>query len=216
MQHTENLASAGGLRERKKQATRQALIAAATQLFLRDGLARTTIADIAAAADAAPRTFFLHFASKEDVLFHYLERYGDAAVEAIAQLSPDATPREGVNDAVRAMIELYDAPGGGVDTLAPLRVQLMRDSRGLPASLAARLAALQKRLLDALYSRFPEAAGSELVASHLGATCGAVGATAVHRITSTPDHASPDLKRAMLLAMERAGAGFTDLDETAG
>ncbi|WP_327149527.1 TetR/AcrR family transcriptional regulator [Nocardia sp. NBC_01329] len=216
MHHTGSSSPAGGLRERKKQATREALISAATQLFLRRGLAQTTIADIAAAADVAPRTFFLHFASKEDVLFHYLERYGDTAVDAIAQLRPGATPQDGVHSAVLSMIELYDAPEGGADTLAPLRVQLMRDSEGFPASLAARLSALQKRLLDALYSRFPEVAGSELVATHLGAACGAVGATAMHRITATPDLTSLDLKEAMLLALKRASAGFTDLAETPG
>lgn len=57
-----------GIRERKKQRTRQALRQAAARLFLERGFEATTIADITAAADVAPRTFFSYFQTKEDVV----------------------------------------------------------------------------------------------------------------------------------------------------
>src|SRR5918994_275367 len=57
-----------GLRERKKQRTRQALRQAAVRLFLERGFEATTIADIAAAAEVAPRTFFSYYPTKEDVV----------------------------------------------------------------------------------------------------------------------------------------------------
>src|SRR5262245_43784618 len=57
-----------GIRERKKQRTRQALRQAALELFLERGFEATTIADITAAADVAPRTFFSYFQAKEDVV----------------------------------------------------------------------------------------------------------------------------------------------------
>ena len=76
-----------GLRERKKQRTRDQIVVAARELFVDRGYDATSIADIAERADIAVSTFFGYFPSKADVLFAGYDEVLDdyvAAVEARA------------------------------------------------------------------------------------------------------------------------------------
>jgi AcrR family transcriptional regulator len=57
------------LRERRRLRTRRTIQAQALRLFAAKGFQATTIEDIAAAAEMAPRTFFRYFPTKEEVVF---------------------------------------------------------------------------------------------------------------------------------------------------
>ena len=87
-----------GLRQRKKARTRRALADAAMLLFAERGYEETTVADLAAAVDIAPRTFFSYFPAKEDVLFADI----DDRIAALAQLEL-RQPGEPLVDATRRM-----------------------------------------------------------------------------------------------------------------
>ncbi|SBT41849.1 acyl-CoA-like ligand-binding transcription factor [Micromonospora auratinigra] len=64
------MAEIGGLRERKKAATRLALHEAALRLATEHGPERVTVEAIADAAEVSRRTFSNYFSSKEEALFH--------------------------------------------------------------------------------------------------------------------------------------------------
>ena len=57
------------LRERRRLRTRQTIQAEALRLFAAKGFQATTIEEIAAAAEIAPRTFVRYFPTKEEVVF---------------------------------------------------------------------------------------------------------------------------------------------------
>ena len=57
------------LRERKKAATRAAILSHAQRLFEERGYDRVTVAEIADAADISVKTLFVYFRSKEDLAF---------------------------------------------------------------------------------------------------------------------------------------------------
>ena len=57
------------LRDRRKDRTRRMIQTEALRLFADKGFAATTVDEIAAAADMAPRTYFRYFPAKEEVVF---------------------------------------------------------------------------------------------------------------------------------------------------
>ena len=70
------------------------------RLFDERGFEQTTIADIAEAADIAPRTFFGYFPSKEDVVFADFP----AEFDALAERLRGRDEGESAIDALRAFI----------------------------------------------------------------------------------------------------------------
>ena len=86
---TEPAAQPPGLRERKRRATAERIAHAARTLFRERGFDATTVDQIALAAGVSRRSFFHHFASKEDVIFAGKNEMEAALTSAIASQPPD-------------------------------------------------------------------------------------------------------------------------------
>jgi AcrR family transcriptional regulator len=83
-----------GLRERSKARRRAAIIRAAYELFAERGYDATTVADIAEAAEVAPRTVAMYFPAKQDIA---LSRFTDGVASLSAELR-DRHPGETLHD----------------------------------------------------------------------------------------------------------------------
>ncbi|MFZ1992530.1 MAG: TetR family transcriptional regulator, partial [Solirubrobacteraceae bacterium] len=77
-----------GLRERKKQQTRERISSAARELFIERGFERVTVAEVAAAADVSEATAFNYFPTKEDLFFGRLAEFEEQLLEAIRSRGP--------------------------------------------------------------------------------------------------------------------------------
>jgi AcrR family transcriptional regulator len=155
---------AEGLRERKKQRTREQIIVAAMRLFAERGYHATTIADIADAADVAPRTFFSYFPSKEAVVFHNVDRDLDGLASALR----DRLPGESVFDALRRWIDGMFGEWTAEEDDAHLRKRLCREDEGLANFQGGVMARIHELLLEAIADDLdepPDALRPRLVAA---------------------------------------------------
>ena len=66
-----------GLRERKKEQTRQLIAETARRLFGERGFERVTVAEIARAAEVSEQTVFNYFPTKEDLVYWRLQSFED-------------------------------------------------------------------------------------------------------------------------------------------
>lgn len=89
-----------GLRERKKQLTRETIARVALDLFYADGFHETTIAQVAAAANVSPRTVSSYFPAKEDLVFPE----SGAAFAGLGARLAERRPGETAADALRDWI----------------------------------------------------------------------------------------------------------------
>src|SRR6266511_6280596 len=74
-----------GLRERKKQQTRQLIAESARRLFAQRGFEAVTVAEVARAADVSEATVFNYFPTKEDLFYSGLEAFEEELLSAIRE-----------------------------------------------------------------------------------------------------------------------------------
>ncbi|MGH8881846.1 MAG: TetR family transcriptional regulator, partial [Stackebrandtia sp.] len=180
-----------GLRERKKEKTRRALITAAAGLFGRLGYEETTVAEIAAAADVSTRTFFSYFPSKEAVLFADAGDRVQVARDVIAGRRPDEHPVELL---MRAVDEAIGDDPDILGQLGPVRVRLVLETPALHGLMMRHVLAAESQITESLLAAFPGELGKLPVAAMVGSLIGGLVSTAIalladpERIQEMLDH----------------------------
>ncbi len=167
------MAGQDGLRERKRQQTRQALISAAMRLFDDQGYEETTVAEIAAAAGVSTKTFFNYFASKDEVLFPHLSARIDAAVTIIARRAPGEDVADVLIRAMEHMLAdaVRDELAGG---LASARLPWVLSVPAVQAATLRRYYLAETELAEALHRAYPDLLDYPAAAAAIGSLFGAV------------------------------------------
>ncbi|MFB7189365.1 TetR family transcriptional regulator [Streptomyces sp. NPDC056230] len=141
--------SSVGLRERKKEATRQAVHEATLRLTVEHGFDHVTVEAVADAAGISRRTFSNYFTGKEDALLYGEEQQ----IRALVQTVRDRPAEESAWTALRAAMTQF------ADRVAPperewaLRTRLAMRHPSLLARQLANHATLERDLADAMAVR---------------------------------------------------------------
>ncbi|MCP3802613.1 TetR/AcrR family transcriptional regulator [Allokutzneria sp. A3M-2-11 16] len=144
-----------GLRERKKQRTREAISNAAIALFFEHGFDQVSISRIAQVAEVSRRTLFAYFPAKEDLVLH---RIADHETESarIVRDHPGA-PLAALRAHFMDGLDRRDPITGLCDV--PAAVALYRLIMGTPSLAAGMLryrGSSEVALAEALRERAPE------------------------------------------------------------
>jgi AcrR family transcriptional regulator len=169
-----------GLRERKKQRTRQHISDVATGLFLERGFDDVTVAEIAEAAEVSVNTVYNYFPAKEDLFLDREREVIDRPSEQVRRRLPGESAAEAVLRGLRKDIADRQPWVG----LSPGYHRFMRISFS-SATLMARLLRMMHHTSERLAETLAEEGGAlpgdhepELIASQLMAVQGDVYRTA--------------------------------------
>ncbi|MFD9500568.1 TetR family transcriptional regulator [Streptomyces sp. NPDC060035] len=132
-----------GLRERKKQRTREALLHAALELFTTQGYDRTTVDEIVDAVEVSQRTFFRYFANKEAVAFAVQEMGESHFLAELRQRPAEEAPFEAMR---RATLNAWDSIADALED--DVTVELHMRTYQMIESTPVLLAALMRRSVD--------------------------------------------------------------------
>ncbi|WP_329580231.1 TetR/AcrR family transcriptional regulator [Kitasatospora sp. NBC_01250] len=174
-----------GLREQKKQRTREHLAATALRLFLERGFDEVSVVDVAAAAQVSKPTLFRYFPSKEDLL---LDRFADHQGEAarVVRARPAGqTPVQALHEHFLDRLREHDPATGLSDHPDVVAFQrLLYGTASLQSRLLHYLAGDVELLAEELATVFADPLGARLAALHLLAVRNELGRRNFERIAA--------------------------------
>ena len=129
-----------GLRELKKEQTRQLIADTAWQLFADRGFDKVSVAEVARAAQVAEATVFNYFPSKEDLFYSRLESFWTRLADAVSA-RPDGQP---VLDAFRHALLAESGLLGQLESGDPDALTRLRTVNRIVAASPALLAREQQ------------------------------------------------------------------------
>jgi AcrR family transcriptional regulator len=173
-----------GLRERKKEQTRQLIADTAWRLFADRGFDRVTVAEVARQAQVAVATVFNYFPTKEDLFFFRLESFGADLVDAVATRS------------------------AGEPALVAFRRHLLASGGLLTQVEAGDLQALERlRTVNRVIAASPALQAREQQA--LARTAGTLAAQLATESGATADDLRPQVVANALIGVQRALVDYT-------
>ncbi|TMC81980.1 MAG: TetR/AcrR family transcriptional regulator [Chloroflexi bacterium] len=144
------MAAEAGLRERKKQKTRQAIFDTARRLFGERRFEDVTVAEIARAADVSEVTVFNYFPTKEDLFYGGMQFFeedlleavrsrprGESAIRAFRRRLLQGTEALGSKERVAAITQAGDTVAASPSLVAREREIVERYTQRLAELLAA-------------------------------------------------------------------------------
>jgi AcrR family transcriptional regulator len=177
-----------GLRELKKQRTRQQIADTAWRLFAERGFDEVPVAEIARDAEVSEATVFNYFPTKEDLVFHRMEAFEQELLSALRD-RPDG------ESIVQAFGRFALKPRGFLASDDPTATEGMRTA----ARVLTGSAALETRQRE-IFERFTGTLAS-LIAEELG---------------TAPDDVEPWVVANALIGLHRALISYTHRQALAG
>jgi AcrR family transcriptional regulator len=158
-----------GLRERKKQKTRETIVNVALELFCKQGYEQTTIAEIADAAEISPRTIFAYFPSKEDILFSDIPERHERFAQTLEGRAAGVTALDALREIIAESLDL--------GPIALLRKRIVAWDQTLQRSQRARAAPFEQMIVEAIAKDLragPDDIRPQMVAAALMAAVSAI------------------------------------------
>lgn len=224
-----------GLRERKKQATREALRVAALRLALEQGPENVRVDDIADAAGVSPRTYNNYFSSREQAIVAAVTADRESRIAAAVTARPAGVSlSEAVIDAV---VEQFTDPGDEARdallmiTTSPALRETYAETAGslagpLAEALVERTGGMDRLAAEVLAACVGTAAKLALqswlssVGASFGASAGGLESASAGGLVVVPSGSLPDLMRAALSplapALDAAAPASPVLEQSEG